>query len=134
MIAARGDPRDTSRSTYPSSRRGLRGTPEAQPRVDSDVRGLGVLLAGFSGAMVAACTDFPVIARDTCGNGVVERKASEDCDLFAPLAGTHCATPGAPNQCRFVCGASDDGSSWNCPTGMACAADGVCRTASGTFT
>ncbi len=76
-----------------------------------------------------ACTEFPTIDGDTCGNQVLE--PGEDCDTFAdPALGdsTACAEPGAANECAYVCG---DGSGALCPTGWGCGADGRCRRAGG---
>lgn len=77
------------------------------------------------------CTSLPPIARGTCGNGVVEVEAGEDCDLFAPDGKARCAAPGEPNECRLTCGPAPGGA--ECPSRMACGSDGVCRTPSGRY-
>lgn len=71
---------------------------------------LAVLAAG-----IAACTSFEDIARDVCGNGIVE--AGEDCDSSDP----NCV------RCAVTCNASTE-----CPNAdYTCGVDGVCHAPSG---
>lgn len=74
-------------------------------------------------AVLAGCADLEPLARQSCGNAVVE--SGEDCDRFVdPTLGPNTAC----DACRYVCtGASE------CPAGWGCGADGVCRYASGAF-
>jgi FG-GAP-like repeat len=83
-------------------------------------------------AALASCRDLPAVPRDTCGNGVVE--APEDCDTFAPSAGSVCLPRGAPGQCHLDCRRRADGSVPSCPTGWGCAVQGICRPPTGALT
>jgi len=79
---------------------------------------------------LVGCTAFPVIEADVCGNAVLE--TGEDCDTFTE-AGQRCRAPGETGACRFDCSPGPDGKRAKCPTGMGCAADGICRTPTGDF-
>jgi len=79
------------------------------------------------GAVAAACTNLPDVARGTCGNGVVEPDQGEECDGDATAAGGTCGTTG-DLACHFVC---DQGES--CPDGYLCGGDGRCRAPQAAF-
>lgn len=79
-------------------------------------------------AALLDCRSLPAIPSDTCGNGVVD--PGEDCDTFAPAAGTSCRAPGTAGQCRLDC---TKGSGDACPSGWGCGTDGICRQPSGSF-
>jgi hypothetical protein len=85
-----------------------------------------VTFAAFAFSCVA-CAELPTIEVDTCGNGAIE--SSEDCD-GASLGGLTCGSPGTSRACRFLCGGPQKA---RCPSGWGCAADGLCRQASGAF-
>src|SRR5437588_7456632 len=78
--------------------------------------------------LALACADLKPLARDVCGNGIVEPDHGEDCDLYP--AG-RCGQPGATAQCRYLC--SNGPSAMACPGDFGCGADGVCRRASGDY-
>jgi FG-GAP-like repeat len=83
--------------------------------------------------LVSSCKELPAIDAAVCGNGVVEPGAGEDCDRFATTPGSVCRQPGEPQECRYVCTLRDDGTRPNCPHGMLCALDDLCRWPSGHF-
>jgi hypothetical protein len=77
---------------------------------------------------VAGCTDLPPLG--TCGNGIVEATAGEDCDDADPVT---C------RACRLVCSA-DLPATGTCPdgelcclAGQRCGSDALCRAPSGVF-
>ena len=76
---------------------------------------------------LAACAELPPLAENLCGNAIVEAANGEDCDTFA-VGDLRCGAPGdLARSCRFVCDDTD------CPAGMACGADRMCRRPSGAF-
>ncbi len=79
----------------------------------------------------SACTEFPSIPGQGCGNHVVE--GSEDCDGFPRNGGTDCLRPGSTFECHFDCSLADSGPARLCPQGWGCDADSVCREPSGQF-
>jgi hypothetical protein len=66
--------------------------------------------------LVASCTELPPINEGLCGNGILEPQ--EDCDNPTAL----CV------RCALLCGDSEQ-----CPSGFACARDGVCHAPGGAF-
>jgi hypothetical protein len=83
-------------------------------------------------ALTAAvgCRALPDIQAGTCGNGVLE--VGETCDGFAQGEAT-CRPPGAAAPCQLDCTLHADGKRPACPTGWGCAADSVCRRATGGY-
>jgi hypothetical protein len=81
-------------------------------------RGLVLLASGLSLAALAACDGLSPLARNQCGNGIVE--AGEDCD-GAGIGDSACSA-----TCRIVCSAEGA-----CPEGWGCGADSICRQPSG---
>lgn len=71
---------------------------------------------------LCACTDFPPIPADVCGNGVLD--PGEDCDN---AKSTQCYRAGVTHECRFDC------RNGRCPDGYGCGVDGVCRLPSNRF-
>jgi hypothetical protein len=82
-------------------------------------------------AALLDCTDFPTIAADSCGNGVVD--TGEDCDTFPKSGNEVCGAPGTASACRFECVAGSPAMTPTCPTGWGCSATNVCREGSGQF-
>lgn len=80
------------------------------------------LAVGAALLAATACTELPDIARDTCGNNVLE--AGEDCDGVPAFEGATCAPADEVNACFYTCEAAPD-----CPVGWGCGADGRCRQA-----
>jgi len=80
-------------------------------------------------ATLGGCTSFPVIEANECGNAVVEE--GEDCDTFPDIKGGICRAKGQINACHYDCRPNVDGSRGKCPRDMGCAADGICRPATG---
>ncbi len=76
--------------------------------------------------LLAGCTELPSIARNQCGNAVVE--PGEDCDTYA-AEGQSCVPAGMPNACRYAC----DGVALGCPSQSACGTDGLCHFATGKY-
>ncbi len=76
-------------------------------------------------SLLVGCTTLPDIESNTCGNAVTED--GEDCDTFVDIPGTSCRPPGSLGECRYDCRLNADNSRAVCPTGFACASDGVCR-------
>lgn len=75
---------------------------------------------------VLGCTDLPDLQADgTCGNGVLEPAAGEDCDRSAGFENGACGSPDTPAACRLVCGGA------NCPEGWSCGEDRICRAPAG---
>lgn len=74
--------------------------------------------------LLGACAELPDVARDTCGNGVIE--GVEECDGIAG-----CGAADDANACFFVC----DGFGAGCPVegGYQCGADQRCRIPTETF-
>ncbi len=86
---------------------------------------------GFIAALCAcACTDFPNIAANTCGNAVIE--APEDCDSFGLGGGTQCRPPGSDGECHLDCSVVN-GKRRPCPSGWGCDTDAICRQPTGDF-
>ena len=81
-----------------------------------ELRPIAVAVAVAALAAVAGCADLP--PPGTCGNGVHEPEAGEDCDGDSAT----CA------ECRLLC--SSDAP---CPDGYACGVGGVCSQPSGAF-
>jgi hypothetical protein len=81
-------------------------------------------------ALVSACATFEGVEGDRCGNHVIDE--DEDCDSF-DLAGSICAAPGEPNQCRLLCDPAAVPSGCPGTGGWACGGDGVCRQPTATF-
>lgn len=90
------------------------------------------IFAGFAlcALLAPGCTNFPTIAGDECGNGVIE--APEDCDTFSLGAGTKCRPKGTDGECHLDC-ALQDGARARCPPGWGCGDDGICRQPTGDF-
>jgi hypothetical protein len=83
---------------------------------------------------VVTCADLRPLARDVCGNGVLE--AGEDCDRFVAFEGASCRPGPGPGACRYECappGAEPGGGGPTCPAGYGCGVDGTCRQHSGGF-
>ncbi len=87
---------------------------------------LSVLVLG-----AAACTDFPVIPANECGNAVLEE--GEDCDTFVKDETRKCRPKGVEGACHYDCTEGGDGQRFQCPGGMGCASDGLCRVPTGDF-
>ncbi|MEI9938260.1 MAG: VCBS repeat-containing protein [Pseudomonadota bacterium] len=79
----------------------------------------------------SACTEFPSIPDEGCGNHVID--GSEDCDGFPRNGGTNCLPPGSAFECHFDCSVNDSGPPRLCPRGWGCDEDSVCREPSGQF-
>lgn len=86
---------------------------------------------GVLGLLGSACTEFPNIPANGCGNRVID--GAEDCDFFAREAGTVCRAPGSAFECHLDCSVRESGRV-PCPEGWGCDADSVCRKPSGEFT
>jgi hypothetical protein len=84
-------------------------------------------------AATSSCAELPDIARDVCGNAIVE--AAEDCDGFARKGepNTACRAPGEAMECHFDCTRNAAGSGPACPNGWACGSDSTCRPPGGIF-
>ncbi len=80
-----------------------------------------------------ACVSLQELDLDVCGNGVIDQGRGERCDTYHEYAGSHCALPGEPNECRYVC-QDALGTVYQCPPGWGCGADHVCRAHAGAFT
>lgn len=78
----------------------------------------------------SACATLPSLAQGSCGNGVIDADANEDCDGFGIQAGdkTACRPPGSAGACHYDCTGENV-----CPAGLGCGDDGLCRAASGAF-
>lgn len=77
---------------------------------------------------LGGCKDLPVIEAGTCGNAVVE--PGEDCDTFVDphdVPGGVCRQKGVVGACHFDCRPNSENQRPACPSGMGCAADGICR-------
>lgn len=97
--------------------------------------------------VVTGCESLPDRPAGVCGNVTIE--AGEDCDTFDAGEGTRCAPPGSPHPCRWVCEPQATGATQEsepqgsggaapqtrlqCPAGLGCGLDGVCRTPSSRF-
>jgi hypothetical protein len=79
---------------------------------------------------VAGCSNLPDIESGVCGNQVHEK--GEDCDGFVEGEGK-CRPPGVEGECHFDCTTGSDGKRAECPNGMGCASDGLCREPTGGF-
>jgi hypothetical protein len=77
------------------------------------------------------CANLPEIPADTCGNGVIEQ--GEDCDLFAPIAGSVCRAKGTVGACHLDCRRDGSGKAGVCPARWGCDAEGICRAPSGGY-
>lgn len=77
-----------------------------------------------------ACTDFPTILPNVCGNAVIDQ--TEDCDGFGLGAGTKCRAPGTVGECHFDC-SEVNGVRTPCPGGMGCDSEAICRIPTGDF-
>jgi hypothetical protein len=87
--------------------------------------------AALALSLACACVSLPEIAHDDCGNGVIE--AHEDCDGFAPLAGSVCRPKGSVGECHLDCRVPATGPQPACPSGWGCDLDGICRPPTGEF-
>jgi FG-GAP-like repeat len=83
-------------------------------------------------ACLSGCAELPALPSNECGNGVVE--ANEDCDTFAPVAGSVCRPKDSTDPCRFDCQPGPDGMRPTCPAGWGCDPSGLCRAPTGQFT
>ena len=88
------------------------------------------LVGLFAFSAFGGCADLSEMEEGTCGNGVVEFEAGEDCDLFPSET---CIAPGERNECRISCEADDNDVRPACPVGWGCGSDDLCRQPSGTF-
>ena len=86
-------------------------------------------LASFT-LLASACTAFPTIPTDVCGNKVLE--VGEDCDVFATYPKGVCRDPGTVDQCHWDCSVHD-GKRLPCPVGWGCDSNSTCRKPSGGF-
>ncbi|MEQ9495651.1 MAG: VCBS repeat-containing protein [Deltaproteobacteria bacterium] len=66
------------------------------------------------------CSELEPLELDTCGNGVWEPMAGEDCDTNTDEG--QCGRPGTIGACQYICSTSAD-----CPGGRQCGADRICR-------
>lgn len=66
------------------------------------------------------CSELEPLELDTCGNGVWEPMAGEDCDTNTDEG--QCGRPGTAGACQYICSTSSD-----CPGGRQCGADRICR-------
>ena len=81
-------------------------------------------------AALSSCTSFPAIEPDECGNGVKEK--GEDCDTSTEMVeGGICRPKGVLGECHWDCQPNSDGTRGKCPDNFGCAADGICRAATG---
>lgn len=86
------------------------------------------------GCIVAAgCAELPLLPANSCGNGVHEPEANEDCDTFSPYPGVRCRRPGETNACRLDCSVDAQGERAACPSGWGCDEGSVCRAPTGKF-
>jgi hypothetical protein len=81
--------------------------------------------------MALGCANLPEVAPGTCGNAVVE--PPEDCDTFAPGAGSVCLPRGSIGECHLDCRRGPNGVRRSCPTGWGCDAQNICRKPTGDF-
>ncbi|HET7542798.1 MAG TPA: VCBS repeat-containing protein [Polyangiaceae bacterium] len=79
-----------------------------------------------------ACTEFPTIPENVCGNHVIDRD-HEDCDTFGLFPGSKCREPGMENECRYECSLDDKGKQYLCPAGWGCDQESICRPPSNQF-
>ena len=84
----------------------------------------------FAALLACACTDFPTISPNECGNAVIE--TGEDCDTFGLGAGTKCRPPGSDGECHLDCSVVN-GVRTPCPSGWGCDSSAICREPTGDF-
>jgi len=85
-------------------------------------------------AQVAACSSLSPLVLGVCGNNVVEPSNGEECDGYSQGENTSCNGSAHNHRCRFDClSKAKGGEGFQCPDGLRCGADGVCRRPSGNF-
>ncbi len=82
-------------------------------------------------ALVATtgCLSLNEMDAGICGNRAVDPD-SEDCDTFPD---NRCWQPGEEFECRFKCDPTHENEELECPDGMSCGQDAVCRQPTGRF-
>ncbi len=97
-------------------------------------RGEAVLMLVVTLGAHTSCSSLEELELDVCGNRVIDPSRGERCDSSDDEPGAHCARPGEPNECRYVCSLDPQGNPYRCPMGWGCDRNGLCQPAASTFT